>query len=50
MILKLQQVFRREKRNVSTEEANNTKLSVNDDKTIQSVSSIAIFVYGEKKI
>ena len=46
-ILKTQQRFKSEKRNVFTEEINKIALSSNDDKIIQSIDSIETCTWNE---
>ena len=48
-MLKTQQRFKRERRNVFTEEINKIALSSNDDKRMQSVDSIETYAYGTNK-
>ena len=47
--LKAQQRFTNEKHNVFTEEINKIALTSNDDKIIQSIDSIEIYVHGTNK-
>ena len=49
LILKPQQTFKREKRNVITEEIKIIALSLNDDKKMQSFDSTEIYAYGVNK-
>ena len=49
LILKTQQIFKSERRNVFTEEINKIALSSNDDKRIQSIDLIETHVYGTSK-
>ena len=49
LILKTQQGFRSEKRNVFAEEINKIALSSNDDKRIQSIDSIETYAYEMSK-
>ena len=46
MILKSEQKFRRNKRNIFTESVNKIVFSANDDERIQSVDVIEIYAYG----
>ena len=48
-ILKIQQRFKRERRNVFTEEINKIALNSNDDKRMQSIDSVEIYAYGKSK-
>ena len=48
-ILKIQQKFKSERHNVSTEKINKIALSSNDDKRMQSIDSIEIYAYGTSK-
>ena len=48
-MLQIQQTCKSERHNVFTEEINNIALSSNDDKRIQSIDSIEIYVYGTRK-
>ena len=49
VILKTQQRFRSEKRNVFTEEINKIALSSNDDERMQSIDSVETYAYGTSK-
>ena len=48
-ILKMQQISKSEKHNVSTKEINKIALSSNDDKRMQSIDSIETYAYGTSK-
>ena len=48
-ILKTQQRFKSEQRNVFTEEGNKIVLSSNDNKRIQSIDSTETYAYGTSK-
>ena len=49
LVLKTQQRFKSEKRNVFTEDFNKTALSSNDDKRMQSIDSIETYARGRSK-
>ena len=49
MILKSQQTFRSKNYNLFTKEVNNIALSANDDKRIQSITSIETYPYWTTK-
>ena len=49
MILKTQQRFKSERRNVFTEEINRIALSSNHGKRMQSIDSIETYAYGTSK-
>ena len=48
-MLKIQQWFKREKHNIFTEEINKIALSSNDDKRMQSIDSIEIWIWNKQK-
>ena len=49
LILKTQQRFKSERHNIFTEEIKKIALCSNDDKRMQSIDSIEIYVYGTSK-
>ena len=49
MILKTQQIFKRESHNIFSEEISKIDLSSNDDKRMQSIDSIETYAYGMRK-
>ena len=49
LILKTQQIFKSERHNVFTEAINQTALSSNDDKRMQSFNSVGTYKYGMSK-